>query len=83
MKATRMADLQLGVTQYPVIGIKAGGEPHRSTIPAGPLHASTLGSAQAACGAPVVDILDEPWPPSVGACHDCRAALVLNTLTTS
>ena len=76
-----MTDLQIGVTEYPVVWIKAGGEPQHSTVPTGPLHATTSGNTRAACGAPIIDVLDEPWPPSVGACHQCRAALILNALT--
>ena len=73
-RAAIMAVLLLGVSTFHVIGIKAGGEPARSTVPSGALHAAA-GNTRAICGAPIVDVLDRPWPPTLGACADCLVEL--------
>jgi hypothetical protein len=70
-----MAELHLAVSEYHVIGVKAGGEPELSSTPVGAFHAAVPGNTRAVCRAPVTEVLDRPWPPATGGCGDCLAEL--------
>ena len=60
--------VRLGVTEYQMLSSDGAGV--GAVMPVGPLRGAVAGNSRAACGAPIVDVLDHTWPPRMGACLD-------------
>jgi hypothetical protein len=74
MVSATTADVHVGVTGYQMLGSSLSGR--KTKVPRSPLHAASIHATVARCGAQLVEVLDQPWPPGIGRCRDCYIALL-------